>query len=84
MRGKETPADRSDLRSHFLERDHYNGEQQYEISVENVPIFCGNGQRQNTQFVHVVTDHFSGPGSALVPVCVAVCVRTMTFERNNV
>ena len=39
---------------------------------------------RRTAIVHVVTDHFSGPGSAIVPVCVSVCVRTMTFEPNDV
>ena len=29
------------------------------------------------------TDHFSGPGRAFGPVCVCLCVRTITLELNN-
>ena len=31
----------------------------------------------------IVTDLFSGPARAIDPVCVSVCVRSITFEQNN-
>jgi len=38
----------------------------------------------NSLFVVLLTDRFSGPGTAVCPMCVAVCpVRTITFELND-
>jgi len=31
----------------------------------------------------ILTDHFSGPSRALGRVCVSACVRTITFELND-
>jgi len=47
-------------------------------------VQCTLQQRMYTAYrLAIVTDPFSGPGRAIGPVCVSVCVHTITFDQND-